>query len=70
MSFRLLIEQMTVQEKIEAMELLWASLSRSGNIPTPEWHAEVLAEREEAARDPNNFEDLEEVKLKLRERRQ
>lgn len=41
------IETMTVSEKLEAMEALWESLSAEpSNVPSPSWHADVLAARE------------------------
>jgi hypothetical protein len=40
------IEQMSLEEQLQAMELLWASLSRTQNaVPSPDWHGDVLAER-------------------------
>ena len=40
------IEQMSLEEQLQAMELLWASLSRTPNaVPSPDWHGEVLAAR-------------------------
>jgi hypothetical protein len=40
------IEQMSLEEQLQAMELLWASLSRRPNaVPSPDWHGDVLAER-------------------------
>ena len=40
------IEQMSLEEQLQAMELLWASLSRTPNaVPSPDWHGDVLAER-------------------------
>jgi hypothetical protein len=37
---------MTLAEKLEAMELLWADIScRPEALPSPDWHQEVLAER-------------------------
>lgn len=40
------IEKMSVAEKIQAMELLWCSISSSPeNIPSPAWHKEVLMDR-------------------------
>jgi hypothetical protein len=41
---------MTLAEKLEAMELLWADLSRQpAALPLPEWHREVLEERRRRA---------------------
>jgi len=40
------LETMTLAEKLEAMELLWADLSRQpAALPSPQWHREVLQER-------------------------
>lgn len=40
------IEQMSLQEQLQAMELLWTSLSRRPNaVPSPDWHGDILAER-------------------------
>ena len=47
MKLELPLKEMRVAEKLEAMETLWADLSR--NAPewvAPEWHAQVLEERE------------------------
>lgn len=40
------IERMSVQERLQAIEQLWDSLSRQGDaIASPAWHGEVLAAR-------------------------
>jgi hypothetical protein len=40
------IEKMGLEERLQAMELLWASLTRTPEaVPSPEWHGEVLASR-------------------------
>ena len=40
------IEQMSLEERLQAMELLWASLARiPDTVPSPDWHREVLAAR-------------------------
>ena len=42
------VETMTVAEKPEAIETLWSSLRhRPEEIPTPEWHRQVVKERAE-----------------------
>lgn len=46
MSVEIAIETLSVQDKIELMDRLWESLSKSPKeIPSPAWHAEVLAAR-------------------------
>lgn len=40
---------LTITEKLRAMEELWRDLSRNDDeYPSPEWHAHVLREREQA----------------------
>ncbi len=40
------IEKMSLEERLETMELLWASLVRTPEkISSPDWHGEVLNER-------------------------
>ena len=40
------IEQMSLEERLQAMELLWDSLARTPDaMPSPDWHGEVLAMR-------------------------
>ncbi len=46
MSIQLPLDQMTLAEKLEVMETLWADLSRRPeDLPSPDWHREVLQER-------------------------
>lgn len=45
------IDQMTREEKLCAMEALWADLSQDEEkFESPAWHKEVLAERERLVR--------------------
>ena len=40
------IEQMSLTERLQTMELLWVSLARTPDaVPSPDWHGEVLAAR-------------------------
>lgn len=40
------LEKMTLADKLEAMELLWADISRRPDeLPSPTWHKKVLDER-------------------------
>jgi hypothetical protein len=67
-SVTLNIEQMTVEEKLAAMEALWQSLSRNeDDIPIPEWHLEILEERKrEVEAGEAKIEDWDSVKAELR----
>ncbi len=63
------LDQMTVEEKLQLMEILWDDLSRHPeNIPSPAWHGEVLAERErKIAEGKAKFLSLDEVRRHLEE---
>ena len=46
MQIELPLDQMTIADKLQAMEALWADLSRQADqIPSPDWHLTVLQER-------------------------
>ena len=50
MAIELPLDQMTLADKLKAMELLWADISKtSGAIPSPDWHQDSLAERKRLA---------------------
>jgi hypothetical protein len=70
MSFTLPLEQMTTAEKLQAMEALWADLSRDeANVPSPSWHEGVLKEREARLKSGEETAlDWEAAKHELRER--
>lgn len=52
MAASLQVDRMTTQEKLRAMEELWAELSRiPETVPVPDWHREVLNLREQAVED-------------------
>jgi hypothetical protein len=47
MSIALAIDQMTLEEKLSAMEALWDDLCRhSETVPMPQWQKDLLEERE------------------------
>lgn len=55
MTVQLPLDQMTAQEKLQLIDILWESLEQHAeDIPVPEWHREILREREAAfdANDP------------------
>jgi hypothetical protein len=46
MSIELPLERMTLAEKLEAMEAIWADISRRpADLPSPDWHKAILDER-------------------------
>jgi hypothetical protein len=64
------IEEMTPAQRVELMEALWESMSRSAKeITPPAWHGDVLREREEALRrGSDRFISLEEAEERIRQR--
>ena len=58
------IDCMSTAERVQTMEFLWSVLSSYYESEVPEWHANVLAERENASED--EFEDWEDAKKELR----
>jgi hypothetical protein len=65
------LEKMTREEKLRAMEELWADLSRNeSQFESPAWHGDVLRERvEEFKSGKEPFLDWEEVKKQLRNKK-
>lgn len=70
MATKLPLHEMTIQEKLAAMEALWEDLSRSpAAIESPEWHKKILDERRQrVAEGTAQFEDWETAKAKIREK--
>lgn len=62
------IGKMTLADKLQTMELLWEGLCRiPEQVPSPEWHQEILREREESvALGTSEFQDWQEAKDKIR----
>lgn len=61
------IEQLSIPEQLETMEMLWESLSsKPDKFRSPDWHADVLKARE-AKTDSEKIEylTLDELKEKL-----
>ena len=72
MPITLPLEEMTLTEKLDAMEALWVDLSRdSKHFESPVWHASVLRERQrEIDSGDARFLDWEEAKELIRRRTQ
>ena len=64
------LDRMTTEEKLRAMEALWADLTRNADdFESPAWHADVLREREQrVVEGKETFVDWEDAKRQLRER--
>ena len=64
------LNEMTVAEKLQAMEALWEDLSRNADaLESPEWHRDVLEKRERRiASGESRFSDWEQAKADIRKR--
>jgi hypothetical protein len=63
------LAKMSVEEKLQMMELLWEDLSnRTTEMTSPSWHGDILREREASIeRGIEQFEDWEDAKQKIEE---
>jgi hypothetical protein len=70
MTLELPLAQMTVAEKLRTLELLWGDDCRNEqNIPVPQWHKDLLDERERLVREGNaQFESWETAKARIAKR--
>jgi hypothetical protein len=59
---------MSVAERLQAIEQLWDALCReSGDMASPEWHREILANRKlRAERGEARFLTLAQLRIRLR----
>ena len=69
MSTVLDIDQMTLEEKLRAMEALWDDLCRKDAVPVPQWHKDILDERERQVEEGKaEFSDWDIAKRRITER--
>lgn len=70
MSINLPLKDMTLHEKLAAMELLWEDLVRSPEtIESPAWHKDILDERRQRiAEGKARFTDWESAKTEIRKK--
>jgi putative addiction module component (TIGR02574 family) len=64
------LDQMTVEEKLRAIEAILRSLSKhQDQVPVPDWHEQVLDERQrQMDAGEASFVSLEEMKERVRKR--
>ncbi|HEX7618848.1 MAG TPA: addiction module protein [Verrucomicrobiae bacterium] len=64
------LDKMSVVEKLRAMEMLWADLSRNeADLESPAWHEDVLRDREARIKSgKESFMDWETAKKQLRDK--
>ena len=70
MSSTLQIAQMSREEKLQALEAIWADLSKDdAQVESPAWHEDVLKETEaRVAAGQERIEDWQTAKQELRKR--
>ena len=68
MAVTLLLDKMSTEEKIQAMEELWTDLCKSiDGVPSPDWHGNILKERETSLeRGEDEFIDWDEAKNNIK----
>ncbi len=68
MDITLPLDQMTVPEKLRALEAIWEALRRDeAQVPSPSWHGEVLRVRQaRVAAGRERLVDWEKAKRRLR----
>jgi hypothetical protein len=69
MSTVLDIGQMTLEEKLRTMAALWDDLCRKDAVPVPQWHKDILDERERQVQEGTaEFIDWDIAKRRITER--
>jgi hypothetical protein len=68
MSFNLPLKDMSLHEKLAAMESLWEVIARTPEaIESPAWHKDILDERRERLADgQSQFVDWETARVNIR----
>jgi hypothetical protein len=67
MAIELQLDSMTIEQKLRAMEAIWEDLCRRDAVPVPQWHKDVLDERQRRIdAGESEFLDWETVKKELR----
>lgn len=69
MNITIPLDKMTTEDKIRTMEELWDDLCKHADkVPSPSWHKDVLAQREEAVSEgKDNFNDWDIEKERIRQ---
>lgn len=67
---RLVLEELSVGEKVELMEALWEDmLQRSDSLPSLSWHKQILDERRQSVLSGKaRYSSLDEVEKRLMNR--
>lgn len=71
MTASLPLDQMSTEEKLRALEALWADLSQTAEtrLLAPQWHRDVLSARERNVDEGTSvFSDWSDAKQRIRDR--
>jgi outer membrane protein TolC len=70
MAVNLPLDEMSVEEKLQLLEAIWADLSRvPDQLESPAWHKDVLEETERRVESGEaTFSDWQEAKASIRDR--
>ena len=70
MNFSIPLDKMSVEDKLQAIEEIWADIvDTPENIPSPSWHADVLQAREKRISEgTSRFLDIAAAKNAVREK--
>jgi hypothetical protein len=68
MELALQLDQMTVDEKLRALERIWEDLCRNeADVPSPQWHCDVLEARDARVKQRGErFTNWEDAKRQIR----
>ncbi|NIR51857.1 addiction module protein [candidate division KSB1 bacterium] len=62
------LNQMSTEEKLRTMELIWDDLCRTSDFSSPDWHKDILEEREKRIKEgKEDILDWEESKQQLKD---
>jgi hypothetical protein len=62
------LNQMTIEEKLRAMELIWDDLCRTTDFSSPGWHGDILKQREKRLKEgKEEILDWETAKKQLKD---
>ena len=66
--YKLPLSKLTLSQKLDIMELIWDDLSRDDkNFKSPDWHENVLKDREKALNEGNlSVSDWDEAKKRIK----
>jgi hypothetical protein len=69
-SFLVEIKKMSLEEKLQTMELLWDELRENpDNVAFPKWHQDILEQRESLTHDESlHYTDWSEAKKDIEKR--